>query len=67
VWVSIGVRHRVPSVAVPLTQEAAERTLSHYAEQHPRTWHTLQHAMASALSTPDLRLPMVRLVLTADR
>jgi deazaflavin-dependent oxidoreductase (nitroreductase family) len=67
VRVSVGMRHRVPAVAAPMTPEAAERTIAHYAEQHPRTWRTLQQAMASALNTPDLRLPMVRLVLTTAR
>jgi deazaflavin-dependent oxidoreductase (nitroreductase family) len=64
VRVSVGVRRNVPAIATPLTHEAAEETLDRYAEHHPRTWRTLQGAMAAALDTRDLRLPMVRLELS---
>jgi deazaflavin-dependent oxidoreductase (nitroreductase family) len=67
VRVSIGLRHRAPAVATPLSPQAAEQTLDRYAAQHPRTWRTLQQAMAAALGTPDLRLPMVRLDLANAR
>ncbi|MBW8710781.1 MAG: nitroreductase family deazaflavin-dependent oxidoreductase [Mycobacterium sp.] len=66
VRVSVGLRRNVPALAAPMTREAAEETLDRYAERHPRTWRTLQQAMASALDTPDLRLPMVRLELALD-
>jgi deazaflavin-dependent oxidoreductase (nitroreductase family) len=64
VRVSAGLRRNVPAIATPLTHEAAEETLDRYAEHHPRTWRTLQEAMAAALDTPDLRLPMVRVELS---
>src|SRR5262245_46842098 len=64
VRVSVGLRRNVPAIATPLTHEAAEETLDRYAERHSRTWRTLQEAMAAALDTPDLRLPMVRLDLS---
>jgi deazaflavin-dependent oxidoreductase (nitroreductase family) len=67
VRVSVGLRRSVPTIATPMTAEAAEETLKHYAEEHPRTWRTLQQAMSSALDTPDLRLPMVRLELASAR
>ena len=63
VRVSVGLRRDVPARATPLTRDAAEQTLDRYAEQHPRTWNALQQAMAAALDTPDLQLPMVRLEL----
>ena len=67
VRVSVGVRCDVPATATPMTPEAAEETLDRYAEHHPRTWRALQQAMAAALGTTDLRLPMVRLELTTAR
>ena len=63
VRVSVGLRRNVSAIATPMVPEAAEETLDRYAEHHPRTWRTLQEAMAAALDTRDLRLPMVRLVL----
>jgi deazaflavin-dependent oxidoreductase (nitroreductase family) len=63
VRVSVGVRRDVPATATPMTTEAVEETLDRYARHHPRTWRTLQEAMSSALDTPDLKLPMVRLEL----
>jgi deazaflavin-dependent oxidoreductase (nitroreductase family) len=63
VRVSVGLRRSVPATATPMTPEAAEDTLDRYAEHHPRAWRTLQEAMAAALDTPDLKLPMVRLEL----
>jgi deazaflavin-dependent oxidoreductase (nitroreductase family) len=67
VRVSVGLRRNVPALATPMTREAAEKTLDRYASKHPQTWRTLQQAMASALDTPDLRLPMVRLELSTAR
>src|SRR5262245_38655707 len=64
VRVSVGLRRNVPAIATPMTREATEETLDRYAEHHPRTWRTLQEAMAAALNTQDLRLPMVRLELS---
>jgi deazaflavin-dependent oxidoreductase (nitroreductase family) len=64
VRVSVGLRRNVPATATPLTPEAVEETVDRYAERHPRTWRTLNEAMAAALDTPDLRLPMVRLELS---
>ncbi|HET7665665.1 MAG TPA: nitroreductase family deazaflavin-dependent oxidoreductase [Mycobacterium sp.] len=64
VRVSVGLRRNVPARATPMTREAAQDTLDRYAEHHPRTWRTLQEAMAAALRTPDLQLPMVRLELS---
>jgi deazaflavin-dependent oxidoreductase (nitroreductase family) len=63
VRVSVGLRRNVPATATPLTPEAVKETVESYAERHPRTWRTLNEAMAAALDTPDLRLPMVRLEL----
>lgn len=63
VRVSVGVRRDVPATATPLTPEAVEETVERYARRHPRTWRTLNEAMAEALKTPDLELPMVRLKL----
>ena len=64
VRVSVGMRSNVPATATPMTREAAEETLDRYAQEHPRTWRTLQQAMSAALDTPDLKLPMVRLELS---
>jgi hypothetical protein len=63
VRVSVGLRRNVPALATPLTGEAVDETVERYAERHPRTWRTLNEAMAAALNTPDLKLPMVRLKL----
>jgi deazaflavin-dependent oxidoreductase (nitroreductase family) len=63
VRVSVGLRRNVPALATPMAREAAEKTLDRYAARHPRTWRTLQQAMAAALDTPDLQLPMVKLEL----
>ena len=63
VRVSVGLRSNVPALATPMTREAAEQTLDRYAAHHPRTWRALQLAMAAALDTPDLQLPMVKLEL----
>jgi deazaflavin-dependent oxidoreductase (nitroreductase family) len=63
VRVSVGVRRNVPALATPLTSDAVEKTVERYAERHPRTWRALNEAMAAALDTTDLRLPMVRLEL----
>ena len=63
VRVSVGLRRNVPATATPLAPEAVEKTVERYAERHPRTWRTLNEAMADALNTPDLELPMVRLKL----
>jgi deazaflavin-dependent oxidoreductase (nitroreductase family) len=64
VRVSVGLRRNVPATATPLTPEAVEKTVARYAQRHPRTWRTLNDAMAAALDTPDLKLPMVRLDLS---
>jgi deazaflavin-dependent oxidoreductase (nitroreductase family) len=64
VRVSVGLRRNVPALATPLTPEAVEETVERYAKRHPRTWRTLNEAMADALDTPDLKLPMVRLNLS---
>ena len=64
VRVSVGSRRNVPATAIPLTPEDVEKTVEGYAERHPRTWRTLKKAMAAALDTPDLKLPMVRLELS---
>ncbi|MBP1822331.1 nitroreductase family deazaflavin-dependent oxidoreductase [Mycobacterium sp. OAE908] len=61
VRVSVGLRRNVPATATPLAPEAVEKTVERYAERHPRTWRTLNEAMAAALNTRDLKLPMVRL------
>src|SRR5262245_32389129 len=58
VRVSVGLRRNVSAIATPMAPEAAEEALDRYAQRHPRTWRTLQEAMAAALDTPDLRLPM---------
>ena len=63
VRVSVGLRRNVPATATPLTPEATAKTVERYAERHPRTWRTLNEAMAEALNTPDLQLPRVRLEL----
>jgi deazaflavin-dependent oxidoreductase (nitroreductase family) len=63
VRVSVCLRRNVPATATPLTPEAVDETVERYAERHPRTWRTLNEAMAAALDTPDLKLPMVRLKL----
>jgi deazaflavin-dependent oxidoreductase (nitroreductase family) len=63
VRVSVGLRRNVPALATPLTNEAVDQTLDRYAEEHPRTWRTLKEAMAVAMDSPDLRLPMMRLEL----
>jgi deazaflavin-dependent oxidoreductase (nitroreductase family) len=64
VRVSVGLRRNVPATAAPLTPEAVDETVQRYAERHPRTWRTLNEAMAAALDTPNLKLPMVRLELS---
>jgi deazaflavin-dependent oxidoreductase (nitroreductase family) len=64
VRVSVGLRRNVPATATPLTPEAVDETVERYAARHPRTWRTLNEAMAAALNTPDLKLPMVRLKLS---
>ena len=64
VRVSVGWRRDVPAIATPLTSEAVDQTLDRYAEQHPRTWAALRDAMATAMDSPDLRLPMMRLELS---
>jgi deazaflavin-dependent oxidoreductase (nitroreductase family) len=63
VRVSVGVRRNVPALATPLTPEVVDETLDRYAEHHPWTWRTLKDAMAAAMDSPDLRLPMMRLEL----
>jgi deazaflavin-dependent oxidoreductase (nitroreductase family) len=64
VRVSVGLRRNVPATATPLTPEAVENTIERYAKRHPRAWRTLNEAMAAALDTPNLKLPMVRLELS---
>src|SRR5215475_8478096 len=61
VRVSVGLRRDVSATATPMTSEAVEETLGRYAEQHPRTWRALRDAMAEAMDSPDLEVPMVRL------
>jgi hypothetical protein len=60
----VGFRRNVPATATRLTPEAVDKTVERYAQRHPRTWRTLNEAMAAALDTPDLKLPMVRLELS---
>jgi deazaflavin-dependent oxidoreductase (nitroreductase family) len=64
VRVSVGWRRNVPALATPMPEAEVERTVERYAERHPRTWRTLNEAMAAALETSDLHLPMVTLRLT---
>jgi len=67
VRVSVGLRRNVSALATPLTRAAVDATLDRYAEHHPRTWRTLRDAMAEAMDSPDLRLPMMRLTLARGR
>jgi deazaflavin-dependent oxidoreductase (nitroreductase family) len=65
VRVSVGLRRDVPTLAFPMNADEVDKTLDAYAARHPRTWRALNEAMASALGTSDLHLPMVRLKLDA--
>jgi hypothetical protein len=56
------LQHRGRNIAPP---DAADATLSRYAQRHPRTWERPRHTLERALHTDDLRLPMFALQLCA--
>lgn len=61
--VSVGMRRRVPAVALPLDPAEAAGTLARYRTQHPRAYRSLAGVIEEATGRGIETVPMVQLAL----